>query len=218
MSRSELPKKAVQALTGYLRKHPEELLRQAKNAASLKFGLPLSALRWVIREIGGSSVPDDLELIAKNPGIFASASMELMETSLRASATVIVDSVDFRTDALLVEIRLNDIELKVLDENAGTPIAALLQSGSLDLSRPGDLLSYLPKRPEVIVATEGNRLTLDLMKHPQLSRERAKKLVALLVPLVAVDAIRTDGEHLDVSFAALPFGAGQAFDEWKKLF
>ena len=218
MSRSELPKKAVQALTGYLKKHPEELLRQAKNATSMKFGLPLAALRWVIRELGGDKVPNDLELIAKNPGIFASASMELMATRLRASATVIVDSVDFRTDALLVEVRLNDIELKVLDENAGTPIAALLQSGALDLSRPGDLLSYLPKRPEIIVGTEKNRLTLDLMKHPQLSRERAKKLVTLLVPLVAVDAIRTDGEHLDVSFAALPLGAQQALEEWKKLF
>ncbi len=218
MSRSELPKKAVQALTGYLTKHPEELLRQAKNAASMKFGLPLAALRWVIREVGGSKVPDDLELAAKNPGIFASASVDLMATPLRASATIIVESVDFRTDALLVDIRLNDIELKVLDEQAGTPIAALLQSGALDLSRPGDLLSYLPKRPEIIVGTEGNRLTLDLMKHPQLSRERAKKLVALLVPLIAVDAIQTDGEHLDVSFAALPLGAQQAFDEWKKIF
>jgi hypothetical protein len=178
----------------------------------------VSALLWLVRELGGRKVPQDLLLEARNPGIYARASFELMKTPLRGGANVIVQSVDMQPDAILVELRFEDITLEVTRPDAGTPVAALLQSGALDLSRPGDLLSYMPKRPALVVSAQGNVLTLDLMRHPQLSKEGARKLVALLVPLIGVEAIRTDGEHLNVAFQALPGGPGEIIERLRELF
>jgi hypothetical protein len=76
----------------------------------------------------------------------------------------------------------------------------------------------MPKRPQLLVAAKGNILTLDLMKHPQLSKERARRLVSVLVPLVGVESIRTDGEHLDVAFSALPGGPGEVLAKIRSLF
>ena len=213
-----LPKKAVRAFSSYLRRHPEELLRAARNAATMKVGVPVKALLWLARELGGDQVPDDLHLEARAPGIFARASFEMMSTPLRGAANIIVERVDLRSDALLVDVRIEDISLEVTRENVGTPVAALLQSGALDLSRPGDLISYMPKRPAILVEARGNVLTLDLMKHPKLSADRARKIVALLVPLIGVEGVETEGQHLDVAFSALPGGAQEVLEQFRRLF
>jgi len=218
MAARSLPKRAFFALGGYLKRHPAEVLRAAKNAATMKFGVPVSALSWLARELGGSKVPDDLILEARSPGIFAQASFTMMNTPLRGGATIIIERVDMRADSLLLDLRLEEIELEVTDPSAGTPVAALLQSGALDLSRPGDLLSYMPKRPPLVVGARENVLTIDLMKHPKLSQAKAKRLVALLVSFVGVETIRTDDEHLDVSFSAFPGGAAEAFEQFKRSF
>ncbi len=218
MGLGSLPKKAARAVGDYLRRHPEEVLRVAKNAATMKFGLPVSALLWLARELGGDKVPSDLLLEARSPGLFAQASFNMMRTPLRGAATIIVERVQMRADSILVDVRVEDISLKVTEDNVGTPIAALLQSGALDLSRPGDLLSYMPKRPAIFVEARGNVLTLDLMKHPKLSAERARKLVALLVAFVGVEEIKTQGDHLDVALSALPSGAQEAFEQVKRAF
>jgi hypothetical protein len=218
MSRGSLPKRVVVAFGCYLKRHPEELLRAVRNAAAFKIGVPVRALSWLAKELGGNKVPEDLVLEARSPGIFASASFDLMKTPLHGSATIIVESVDMSSDALLVGLRFEDIHLKVTEDNVGTPVAALLQAGALDLSRPGDLLAYMPLKSEILVGAKGNVITLDLMKHPKLSQERARKLVALLVPLIGVESIRTDGEHLDIGFSALPRGPQEAFEQIRSLF
>ena len=217
MGLGSLPKKAVVKAAEYLRRHPEEILRAARNALSLKVGVPVPALHWLAKELGGNKVPDDLVFEARNPGLFASASFRLMNTPLNGGATIIVERVRVSAESILVDVRLNDIQLKVTDPTAGTPVAALLQSGALDLSRPGDLLAYFPKRPEMVVEARGNVLTLDLMKHPKLSKERARRLVAVAVAIFGVEGIRTEGQHLDVAFAAFPSGASTALQQIRSL-
>lgn len=218
MGIGSLPKKAALAVGNYLRNHPEEVLRAAKNAVSLKLGVPVSALLWLARELGAGKVPQDLVLEARNPGIFAQASFTLMNTPLRGASTIFVERVDMSSERLLLDLRFEEIALTVTDPDAGTPVAALLQSGALDLSRPGDLLSYMPKRPEMLVEARGNVITIDLMKHPKLEKERAKKLVGLLVSLVGVETVRTEGSHLDVAFSALPGGAQEALAQIRAAF
>lgn len=203
-------KDLVQAAGGYIKRHPEELLRVARNALGLKLGVPLAVLRYFAAQLRGAKAPRDITIEARPPGIFVAASFDLMKTPVRAAGTLYVDRLDLRTDELLVDLRLADVSLKVLDDAAETPIAALLRSGALDLSRPGDLAAYLPKRPPFLVAAKGNQITLDLMRHPQLSKERARKIVALLLPLVSIEAVRTEDEHLDVAFRPFPGGAAEA--------
>ncbi len=217
MGLGSLPKKAVLAASEYLRRHPEELLRAARNALTLKVGVPVAALGWLARELGGSKLPPDLVFEPRNPGLFASASFNLMNTPLKGGATILIERVQMKGDAILVDVRLEDIQLEVTDPNAGTPVAALLQSGALDLSRPGDLLAYFPKRPTMVVGARGNVLSLDIMKHPKLSRERARRLVAVAIAIFGVEGIRTEGQHLDVAFSAFPEGPREALEQIRRL-
>jgi len=200
----------VGAAGGYLKEHPRELLRAAKNAVALRFGLPVDALRWFAGQLNGAKAPRDVEIEAVPPGIRFGASVELMKTPVRAEATIEVVEVLFRAEELRVELRLSGVSLTCLDDASDTPVAALLKSGALDLSRPGDLAAYMPKRPPFLVRAENDRVVLDLLKHKKLSQERARKLVALLTPLIVVQGIETDSEHIDVAFRAFPDGVGEA--------
>lgn len=211
------PKGLVQAAGGYLRKNPGELLRVAKNAVSLKVGLPLVALKYLASELGGAKAPRDLTIEARPPGVHVAASFDLMRTPVRASGTVFVERLDLSAEHLIVELRLLDLRLGVLDDGSDTPIAALLRSGALDLSRPGDLVSYMPKRPPFLISAEKDRVVLDLMRHPKLSAEGARRIVALLLPFVSIDAVRTADEHLDVAFRPFPGGAGEAIAQLKAI-
>jgi hypothetical protein len=203
------PRAMVGAAGGYLKDHPGELLRAAKNAVALRFGLPVDALRWFAGQLNGAKAPRDVEIEAVPPGIRLAASVELMKTPVRAEATIEVVEVLFRAEELRVELRLSGVSLTCLDEASDTPVAALLKSGALDLSRPGDLAAYMPKRPPFLVRAEGDRVVLDLLKHKKLSQERVRKLVALLTPLIVVQGIQTDSEHIDVAFRAFPDGVGE---------
>jgi hypothetical protein len=218
MKLGALPRKAAAAAAQYLRHHPEEFLRAAKNVAALKVGVPIAALRFLADELGGSQVPEDLVLEVRSPGLFVQASVELMETPLLASGTLIVDRVEAGPDSLLVDVRIVGLDLKVTDPSVFTPVAALLQSGSLDVSRPGDLLSYMPKKPRFILEAKGDRLTLDLLALPALARDPARKVVLAVAALLSIEGIATEDEHLDIELRPLPRGAMTAISELRRLF
>ena len=86
-------KAMVEAAGGYLKRHPEELLRAMKNAAGLRFGVPIDALRWLAGQVKGRKAPKDVAVEAVPPGIRASASIDLAGTSVRAAATVFIERV-----------------------------------------------------------------------------------------------------------------------------
>ena len=45
------PKQLLRVAGNYLKSHPEEIWRAVKGAAGLRFGLPMDALRYLIREL-----------------------------------------------------------------------------------------------------------------------------------------------------------------------
>ncbi|MEB2311946.1 MAG: hypothetical protein OZ921_20530 [Sorangiineae bacterium] len=209
-----LDKMAVVGAVGrYLKHHPEEPLRVAKNALFLRFGLPLDALRWAAGQLRGKHMPKDVQLEAVPPGIRVGASVDLMGTPVRASAVIFIERIRFNAEELRVEVRLADVALKVLDDAVESPVAALLKSGALDLSKPGNLAAYMPKRPPVLVEAEGDRVVIDLMKEPKLARDpRLARLIGLITPLLGVRAIETDWEHLDVALRPFPDGILEAVE------
>ena len=204
------PAFVLQAAASYLGAHPEELLRFLKNALELRVGVPLQALRWWAGQSNGKRAPKDLEIEARPPGLFVAASFELMATPLRASAVIFVDSVEIKSDALLVALRLAEVKLEVLDPGSETPIAALLRSGALDLSKPGNLAAYMPKRPAVLVDAKDDRIVLDLLRHPKLGNQRVRRVLELLSPVCAVRGIATDVEHVDLALQPFPQGLSEA--------
>jgi hypothetical protein len=203
----------VEAAFSYLRQHPEELLRVLRNAIALRFGVPIAALRWLAGKTKGKKAPRDIEITAVPPGVRVAASFELMGTPLRAAAEVFVERVKLGEDELRFDVRLSQVSLKVLDDRVESPLAALLRSGALDLSKPGNLVAYMPKRPPMLVEAKDDRISLDLFRHPKIGRDpRLKRLVRVLVPFITVSAIETENDHLEVALRAFPDGVGQAID------
>ena len=200
----------LEAATSYVRRHPEELLRVVKNAVGMRFGVPIVALRWLVSNLDGKKAPKDVEIAAVPPGIRLAATVDLMGTTVRASAVVVVERLKLDAQTLLIGLRVRDVHLKCLDERQETPVATLLRSGALDLSRPGNLVAYMPKRPPLLVEAKDDRIVLDLMKHPKLARDaRVRRVLYALAPFVTIRAIETEPDHLDVALRAFPDGLSE---------
>ena len=201
----------LEAVSAYLREHPEEILRAARNLTAFKLGIPLDALRWLAGQARGKRAPRDVEIDAVPPGLRLGASLELMNTPLRATAVVYVDRVKLAHEELRLELRLSNVALQVLDDKADSPVAALIKSGALDLSRPGNLAAFMPKRPAVLVEAAGDRNVIDLMKHPKLATNgKVGRALKLIETVLAVRAVETQDDHLDVSLRAFPDGLSEA--------
>ena len=57
------PRALLSAALDYVRHNPEELVKAAVNAAGLRFGVPLAALRFLAAQAkGGKKAPKDIEI------------------------------------------------------------------------------------------------------------------------------------------------------------
>jgi len=212
-------KPVLDAVFTYVKGHPEELLRALRNALALRFGVPIVALRWLAGRVKGRKAPKDIDIEAVPPGVRVAATIDLMGTPVRASAILFVERVSASPDELRLEVRLAEVSLKVMDEKSESPIAALLKSGALDLSKPGNLAAYMPKRPAMLVEAKDDRIVLDLMRHPKFAKDaRVRRAVGLILPLITVAAIESDPEHLDVALRPLPDGLAEAINGIKRAF
>jgi hypothetical protein len=206
-------KAMVEAAGSYLRRNPGELLRAARNAVALRFGVPLDALRWLAGQAKGKKAPREVAFEAVPPGIRASAIVGLAGTEVRASAVVYIEDVQLSQTELRFEIRLANVKLELIDPNADSPVATLLKSGALDLSKPGNLAAFMPKRPAMLVEAHDDRIVLDLMKHPKLAENgKAARIVDAVTAFMTVRGIETAPHHLDIQLRAFPRGVGGALE------
>jgi hypothetical protein len=204
------PRAMIEAAVGYVRKNPEEVVRAAVNATGLRFGIPLATLRWFAGQIKGAKAPKDVEISSAPPALRFSAVVDAMGTSVRATAAIKIDEVTITEEALLIGVRLRDVKLALVGD-AETPVAALIKSGALDLSKPGNLVKYIPRRPPAVVEAEGDRVVVDLLKVPKLARDaRLRRALAVLSPVLGIRAIETDRDHLYVKLHASPAGLPEA--------
>lgn len=205
-------KALASAAVAYVRKNPDVLVDAAKNAAGLRFGVPLAALRYFAAQATGRKMPKDIELGTSPPALRLSATVDAMGTNLRASAAIKIDEISITAESIRVGVRLNEVKLALIGES-DSPVATLVQSGALDLSKPGNLVKFIPKRPPAIVEAEGDRIVVDLMKVPSLSRNsRLRRVLSILTPLVGIRAIETDNDNLYVTLRATPRGLLQAIE------
>lgn len=197
------PKILLRHAADYLKEHPEELLRVLRGLFGLRVGVPMDALRYLAREFGGGAkAPKDVVIESVPPGIKASLTVDAMGTPLRASLVVYVEELSLTEQELRVGIRIDQLALKVLGDSA-SPIAGLLKSGALDLSKPGNLVAFMPKRPPFLVDAKDDRITLDLLRIPKIAENpKVRRMLGILTPVVGVKAIRTRDDHLDVHLGA----------------
>lgn len=202
-------KAALRASANYLKQHPEELLHCAKKARHFRFALPLAALEWLATELTSSAKdgPRDVQLAPSPPGLRVAATVEQMGTWLRASCVVLLERVSLSADSAQIELRLKNVEVHLLDDSTQTPLAALIRSQTLDLSRVASLVAYLPSRPAALIEAVDDRIVVDLMKLTRFSKgTRLGAAMALLPDLLAVDSVNTDQDHLDIALRPFPRG------------
>ncbi len=206
------PRAFLSAALGYVRKNPDEVVRVATNAAALRFGLPLAALRFLAAQVTGRKAPKDIEIGASPPALRLAATVDAMGTDVRASAAIRIDEISITPDSIRVGIRLNDVKLALVGDS-DAPIATLIKSGALDLSKPGNLVRHIPKRPAMIVEAGGDRIVLDLIKIPKLAQNaNVRKILSVITPILGIRAIETDRDHLYVALRASPAGLSRSFE------
>jgi hypothetical protein len=109
-----------------------------------------------------------------------------------------------------IGLKLADVRLALLGDS-DTPVATLIKSGALDLSKPGNLVKFVPKRPPAIVEADGDRIVIDLMKVPAVADNGLlRRALAVVTPVVSVRAVETDRDHLYVALRASPRGLPRA--------
>jgi hypothetical protein len=205
----------LSAAVGYVRKNPDEVVRAAVNATGLRFGIPLATLRWFAGQIQGKKAPKDVEITSAPPALKLSAVVDAMGTSVRASASVKIDEVTINADTFRIGVRLRDVKLALVGDS-DSPVATLIKSGALDLSKPGNLVKFVPKKPPAIVEAEGDRVVVDLLKVPKLAQNpQVKRLLAILSPVVGIRAIETDRDYLYVKLRASPAGLPEAIGKMR---
>src|SRR6185437_15333803 len=129
------PKALARQATEYLKRHPEEILRVIRGALGLRFGVPMDAVRYFARELGGGpKAPKDVVIEAAPPGIRFGATVDAMGSPLRALAVVYIEELDISTSALRIGVRIGELTLTVLDDSA-SPVAGLIKPQALDLSK-----------------------------------------------------------------------------------
>jgi hypothetical protein len=211
------PRAMIKAAVGYVRKNPEEVVRVAVNATGLRFGIPLATLRWFAGQLDGEKAPKDVEISSAPPALRLSAVVSAMGTPVRASAAIKVDEITVSEEAVRIGIRLRDVKLSLVGDSE-TPVATLIKSGALDLSKPGNLLKFVPKKPPAVVEAEGDRVVIDLLKVPKLAKNPAvRRVLSILSPVVGIRAIETDRDHLYVKLRASPAGLPEAIGALRNL-
>jgi len=192
----------IQQAFAYLVSKPDYLLRSAVNATKLRFGLPMDAVTWLLGKLSRGKLPEDLTLVAMPPGVQFAATFNVMGTALFVSAVVSVDTVQLSADSIRISLHIRDLAVKPpLD----SPMTAMLMM--MDLSKPGDMLAFLPFRPSVILSAQGDEFVLDLLQLPKLKQNAlARRIVAAVSEVLTIRELGTEDDMLVIGLRAMPSG------------
>lgn len=185
----------------YVRRHPEEAARVLKGVLGLKLGLPIDALRYLAKAFGGGKkAPRDVSLEAVPPGLRVGFTVDAMGAPIKVSMIVEIRDVIASAEELRLVVAISALDVK---GDASSPVGALLSSGAIDLSKPGNLVSFLPKKPPFLVDAKDDTVTLDLLRVPALSKnDKVLAGLRVLAPVLGIRGVRTSGDHLDVQLSA----------------
>jgi len=199
-------------------KNPGTMFNMARHALGMRVAVPLDALRWLIANTPPSKkAPQDVTITSRPPAVGIGATIDLMGTTVRTSAAIRIDKIEIGSDSFKITLRLSGVEMKVLGESL-TPVAGLIKSGSLDLSKPGNLVKFMPKKPDILVEAHDDVVVVDLMRNPKIaSNDRVRRVLDTLTPVVNVQGLSTEGDFLIVQMKATPFGLPRALNAARSL-
>ncbi len=214
-----LPLRAALRSAGrFMVKNPTTMLSMARHALGMRIAVPLDALRWFIANTPPSKkAPQDVTITPRPPAIGLGATIDLMGTTVRAGASIRIDNIEITDTAAKVTLKLSDVTMKVLGESF-TPVAGLIKSGALDLSKPGNLAKFMPKRPAVLVEAHDDVIVIDLMQNPKFAEnDRVRAILGTLTPVTQVAGLTTENDFLIIQLRVSPFGIPRALNAARAL-
>ncbi|MBN2195009.1 MAG: hypothetical protein JW751_19485 [Polyangiaceae bacterium] len=194
------------AAASYVWHRPEVLLRLARGVAGARIGVPLDAVRWLVCASLPNAGAREVSLMAVPPGVRVGATIDLLGNEVRATGVLYLEEVEADAEVLRLTIRLADLSLELLRATPDSPVATLLQSGALDLSKPGNLAAFMPRRPPYLVEARDDRIVLDLLRHPALAGSGGRRILTAVAVWLGVAGIESDWEHLDLVLRPFPEG------------
>ena len=199
-------------------KNPTTMLSMARHALGMRIAVPLDSLRWFIANTPPSKkAPQDITITPRPPAIGLGATIDLMGTSVRAGASIRIEQIEITDHKFKVTLRISDVTMKVLGESF-TPVAGLIKSGALDLSKPGNLAKFMPKKPPVLVEAHDDIVVLDLMQNPKFAEnDKVRALLGTVTPVIQVSGLSTEGDFLILQLRASPFGLPRAISAARQL-
>jgi hypothetical protein len=199
-------------------KNPTTMLSMARHALGMRIAVPLDSLRWFIANTPPSQkAPQDITITPRPPAIGLGATIDLMGTTVRAGAAIRIEQIEVTDHKFKVTLRISDVTMKVLGESF-TPVAGLIKSGALDLSKPGNLAKFMPKRPPVLVEAHDDIVVLDLMQNPKFAEnDKVRALLGTVTPVIQVSGLSTEGDFLILQLRASPFGLPRAISAARQL-
>lgn len=199
---------ALQDGFSYLLNNPAFLLRAAMNATRLRFGIPLDALRWLADHlVSGPKAPQDIEISSASPALGVAMTVSLMGTPLRVRLALHVDDIRAQEPELRVEARVRDLAVQA---PPNSPAAQMF--GAMDLSKPGNLMAFMPKRPPALVESRDDRFVFDLMRVPALAKNPLiGRALFALAEVLSIREVSVEDDMLIFSLRATPMGLPLAF-------
>lgn len=175
----------------YLRENPAYLFTSLGHAVRQEIGIPMEALRWLAGQyIRGPKAPKEFSLSAAPPALGIAATVNVMGAELRVRSNLHIDEVVVDAGTLRIALRLRDLGVKAPD---GSPLQQML--GVMDLSKPGNLVGFLPQRPPLLVEARDDRFVLDLMKLPKLAaNHRLQRILAAVGEVLRIRQVRVEPE------------------------
>ncbi len=199
-------------------KNPTTMLSMARHALGMRIAVPLDSLRWFIANTPPSKkAPQDITITPRPPAIGLGATIDLMGTTVRAGASIRIEQIEVTDHKFKVTLRISDVTMKVLGESF-TPVAGLIKSGALDLSKPGNLAKFMPKKPPMLVEAHDDIVVLDLMQNPKFAEnDKVRGLLGTVTPVIQVSGLSTEGDFLILQLRASPFGLPRAINAARQL-
>lgn len=202
---TQMVRRAWVAALRHLAEHPEELARLLRAATQLRMGVPLPAVRWLLGQRWMERWPKRIDVQPAPPGVRVAAVVDVLGSELDFAATLFVERIDWTSQHLLLGLRVGDVSARVQGRGASA-LAAVVNSGSFDWSRVGDLIARLPGRPDYVVEASGGRVVLDLMRHPAFSAPLLAELAERITPWLSISTLAGSEHHLSVQFRVLRSG------------
>lgn len=203
----------ISALTSagrYVRDNPASMITMARHAMGLNVAVPLDAIRWVAANLlTGDAAPKQMAIEAIAPAISIKSMVSVYGTDMRSGVTIEVEDLRCESDQFLVVLRVTDLQLEVVGK-PDHPLAKMVASGALDLSKPAGLLGFVPKKPPFVVSAKGDRFELDLMRIPAVAENMPLRMaLEAITPVINLRAVETRGDMLLFGLEATPTGLPQ---------